>query len=323
MITRRQLRLAGPWLLLLAVACASWVYIRKGNPLVRPREQWSIGIVEGQSPFDFDLSSRANPIFTASDVTGMSARFVADPFLVRGSGMWYLFFEVYNNATHQGDLAVATSRDTRAWAYQGVVLDEPFHLSYPYVFRWRDDYYLIPESYEAKAVRLYRATHFPDQWQFVHTLVDQAELVDNSIVHFNDKWWLFSCSTNSRTLQLFFADDLAGPWVRHPMSPIVRDDPHKARSSGRALVYDGLLYRYTMDVEPPSGTHRVFAYVITAISPTEYAEKLVRPDPVLAPQGVGWAGAGMHQIDPVQLGAGKWVASVDGFGRYPLNPWAH
>ena len=107
------------------------------------------------------------------------------------------------------------------------------------------------------------------------------------------------------------------------MSPIVANDPHKARSSGRALVYDGHLYRYTMDVDPPSGTHRVFAYEITAISPTEYTEQLVRPGPVLSPQGVGWAGAGMHQLDPVQVGPRRWLASVDGFGRYPLNPWAH
>ena len=59
---------------------------------------------------------------------------------------WNLFFEVYNNDTKQGDLAVATSKNTWIWDYQKVIIDEPFHLSYPYVFKADDEYYLIPES---------------------------------------------------------------------------------------------------------------------------------------------------------------------------------
>ena len=320
--TKRSTRVLAVALVLLT-AVAAVVWWKRGIPFVQPREHWSIGIVEGRSPFDFANSARSNPVLTAGDVTDVPAKFVADPFLIRESGGWFLFFEVYNRDTQQGDLAYATSPDTKTWTYAKVILDEPFHLSYPYVFEWRGDYYLIPESFEARSVRLYRAVRFPEEWRFVGTLVEDRELVDNSIAYFDGQWWLFSCETNNDTLRLFHAGQLTGPWTEHPSSPIVRGDLHKARPSGRVLVHDGRLYRYTMDVAPPTGTHRVFAYEIMEITPTTYAERLAREEAVLQPAGSGWNGAAMHQIDPVELSAGHWIASVDGFGRYPIFSPAH
>ena len=149
-------------------------------------------------PFSFQSASRLDkPLFRAEDVTDVPAKFVADPFLIKEGETWYLFFEVYDNDTKQGDLAVATSKNTWIWNYQKVIMDEPFHLSYPYVFKSEDDYYLIPESYQANSVRLYKADEFPTQWTFVKTLVEGRDYVDNSIVYYNGKWWLFSSVTSN------------------------------------------------------------------------------------------------------------------------------
>jgi hypothetical protein len=229
---------------------------------------------------------------------------------------WYLFFEVYNLDTDQGDLAVATSTDTHNWQYQQIIIDEPFHLSYPYVFQWEGEHYLIPESYQANEIRLYRAVDFPTKWEFVTTLVDDVERVDNSIVHYDDHWWLFSATTDNDVLHLYHADELQGPWQEHPSSPIVQDNPHIARPSGRVVVQDGRLFRYTMDVAPQVGTHLIWAYEITDISPTTYAEKRVKDEPVVQASGSGWNAQAMHQIDPVQTGPNQWLAAVDGFGKY-------
>jgi hypothetical protein len=45
------------------------------------------------------------------------------------------------------------------------------HLSYPYSFTWKGHVYMVPESGQAGAVRLYRAERFPRSWVFVGTLV--------------------------------------------------------------------------------------------------------------------------------------------------------
>ena len=317
--------------LLLAVMCIVFVVIagtfvwrKRGIPFVSEKEQWSIGIYRGKSPFSFhNPLNWINPLFEAEYVTDITADFIADPFLIKEGKTWYLFFEAYNHDTRQGDLAFASSTNTWKWHYEQVILDEPFHLSYPYVFKWEDDYYLIPESFEANSVRLYKADRFPTQWSFVETLVEGRDYVDNSIAHFNGKWWLFSSVTSNDTLYLFYADELTGPWVEHPKSPIVAGDKHKARPSGRVLVYEDHLYRYTMDVDPQVGTHQIFAYEIIDITPTEYSEKRVQDVPILSASGRGWNGQAMHQIDPVQVGPNEWIASVDGYGKYPLFGWGY
>jgi hypothetical protein len=308
--------------LMIATIVGYAVWRKRGIPFVAEREQWTIGIYSGKDPFSLDGSQRwLNPIFKAEDVTDVPAKFVADPFLVKEGPTWYLFFEVYNLATQQGDLAVATSTNTWWWDYQQVILDEPFHLSYPYIFKWEGEYYLIPESFEANSVRLYKADDFPTKWSFVTTLVEGSDYVDNSIAYFNGKWWLFSSVTSNDVLHLFYSDQLTGPFVEHPESPIVDGNKHKARSSGRVLVFEDRLYRYTMDVDPPVGTHQVWAYEITDITPTHYAERLAKAVPIIQPGKSGWNQQAMHQIDPVQIGPGEWIASVDGFGKYLVFGW--
>jgi hypothetical protein len=253
----------------------------------------------------------------------VSAKFVADPFLVKDGTTWDLFFEVYNNNTQQGDLAVATSKNSWIWNYEKVIIDEPFHLSYPYVFKADDRYYLIPESYQANSIRLYKADEFPTKWSFVKTLVQGRDYVDNSIVYYNGKWWLFSSVTSNDKLYLHFADTLTGPWKEHPLSPIVSGNVHKSRPSGRLLFYNSKLYRFTMDVDPPVGTHQVMAYEVTDLTPKSYSEELAQEAPVLKPSGHGWNSEAMHQIDPIQVDSDSWIASVDGFGKYLVFDWQH
>jgi hypothetical protein len=311
-------------ILLLVGVAGAFVYAKRGIPFVAEREQWTIGIYEGSSPLDFpNAQRRRNPVLTHQHVTDVPAKFVADPFLWQEDSTWYLFFEVYNLDTMQGDLAVATSTDTRRWKYQQIVIDEPFHLSYPYVFKWEGEHYLIPESYEANAIRLYHATEFPLQWEFIATLVDGVERVDPSIVHYAGRWWIFAAALDNATLHLYHAEDLFGPWEEHPASPIVVDNPHISRPSGRVTIYEDRLYRYTMDVNPAVGSHQVFALEITELTPTTYAEQLARPEPIIRASGRGWDAQAMHQLDPHQIGPGKWIASVDGFGKYLVFGWEY
>jgi len=68
-----------------------------------------------------------------------------------------MFFEVMNSQTGKGDIGSAASRDGLHWEYRQIVLSESFHLSYPYVFYVGGEYFMIPESYEANSMRLYRA----------------------------------------------------------------------------------------------------------------------------------------------------------------------
>jgi len=184
--------------------------------------EWSIGIYEGASPLELaPIPSTPSPVLTAQDVLDIPADFVADPFLLTLGDTWYLFFEALNNSTGQGDIGYATSDNGLDWTYQQIVLDEPYHLSYPYVFEWLGDYYMVPESYQVSSILLYRAVNFPTDWEFVAPLVSGLPYVDPSPFYYNDVWWMFAGSGLHDTLHLFYADELAGPWVEHLSSPVV------------------------------------------------------------------------------------------------------
>jgi hypothetical protein len=278
---------------------------------------WSIGIYTGKTPFDLNASEIIkNPVLTAKDVTDVPAKFVADPFMIREGSTWHMFFEVYNGKTNHGDIGYATSEDGHKWEYNKIVLDEDFHLSYPYVFKWQDQYYMIPESFDAKSVRLYKAVDFPAKWAFVKTLLDGESYVDPCIFRHAGKWWLFTATPSCDILKFYYADVLEGPWKEHPKSPVVEGDADMARPGGRVLTFDNRIIRYTQDAYPTYG-NQVWAYEIAELTTTSYKEKLASELPIVKlTGGTAWNGQGMHHVDPHQIGEKKWMACVDGLKEY-------
>ena len=112
--------------------------------------------------------------------------------MLKADGTWYMFFEVMNEQSGRGEIGLAVSQDALQWRYQQIVLREPFHLSYPYMFEWQNAYYMVPETYQAKSVRLYKAMDFPTRWTLVGTLLDGDDFVDPTIFYFKDHWWLLT-----------------------------------------------------------------------------------------------------------------------------------
>jgi hypothetical protein len=276
------------------------------------KKNYALGILSGTSPLNLSSPGNVNnPVLTAADVTDVPAVYIADPFLIQRGANWYMFFEVLNRESRKGELAVAESDDGLHWKYSQIILSEPFHLSYPYVFEWENEYYMIPESAEADGIRLYQAEVFPHRWSPVKTILPGC-YADPSIFYHNQKWWLFAAQGHDR-LYLFFADDFLGPWQEHPQSPLIIGDPHWARPGGRVVLFDGQLIRFAQDDFPTYGL-KVHAFGITELSTAAYEEKLIA-DSLLKPRGLGWNAGGMHHICPWEIREHQWLAAVDGWSH--------
>ncbi|MCJ7800781.1 MAG: hypothetical protein MUP82_00295 [Candidatus Marinimicrobia bacterium] len=273
---------------------------------------WSIGIKEGPSPFNLtEPANVSNPVITAKDITDVNTSYVADPFIAIDNNMYYMFFEVFNWDTYQGDIGYAESNDGYQWNYKNIILDETFHLSYPYIFKWQNEYYLIPESSEDRSVRLYKAVSFPDRWEYVSNLLSGYQYIDPSIVRYNNMWWLFVAVTpDNGVINLYYSNNLQSDWKAHPMNPIVRLDKDISRPAGRILDYNDRLYRLAQDSFYEYG-QQVFAYEITELTEKSYSEKIVSETPLITRSGKGWNAAGMHHVDLHKIGD-KWIGAVDG-----------
>ena len=285
--------------------------VKSGRLPFTAQGEWSIGIYNGASPSELTSPRNIkNPVLTADDVTDIPAQFVADPFIINDNQTWYMFFEVMNAQTRKGSIGFATSIDGLKWTYKQIVLDEPFHLSYPYVFKWNGDYYMIPESSQSHQLRLYKAAQFPVKWSFVKTLLN-GNFKDSSIFFYAGKWWLFS-EQEFGFLHLYFADTLEGPWIEHPQSPIIKGNSRISRPAGRILIMDNKVIRFAQDHHPIYG-RQVRSFIVTDLTPATYSETEDARSPILQPDGTGWNADGMHQIDAYQTADGKWIACVDGF----------
>lgn len=274
---------------------------------------WSIGIYTGHSPFQLQPpADKTNPVLTCADVTDIPAEFVADPFMLNHAGRWYMFFEVMNSETRRGEIGLATSDDAFNWSYEQIVVNEPFHLSYPYVFEWQGDYYMIPETLGASAVCLYKAEDFPARWSLQRKLLDGSH-ADPSILYFDNLWWLFVCAPpyGHDVMRLYFARDLEGPWKEHPRSPGIRNDKCRARPAGRILQVDQRIIRFAQDCTPDYGT-AVRAFEISELTRTRYVEVENEHSPILSPAKHGWNGSGMHHLDAHLQSDSNWIACVDG-----------
>lgn len=281
--------------------------------------QFSIGMYSGRSPFDLQPApGAANPVLSVPDITSVPVGTVADPFMLRVDDVWHLFFEITNKLTNKGEIALATSDDALRWTFRRIVLTEPFHLSYPYVFCWDGDFFMIPETARSRSVRLYRADRFPFRWSHVSTLLSGRRFADSSILRYDDLWWLFTDAgkdSKSPELRLYFAEELSGPWTEHPGSPLAGGDPHVSRPGGRVILVDGSPCRFSQNVYPVYGTD-VRAFEIVELTRTGYSERQVRDRPVLGPGGDTWNRDGMHHVDAHQLGDDSWLACVDGCIRH-------
>lgn len=284
---------------------------RGWRPKLRP--VFSIDVYEGDSPFTLRASRTGDrPALRREDVTDVRARFVADPFMLRRGGTWHMIFEVYNAERGMGEIALATSDDLRAWNYRGVILREPFHVTYPYVFEHDGEVYMLPETNRANSLRLYRADPFPRRWKLERTLMSGPHH-DASMFAHGGRWWILACnSLRHDSLSLYMSDDPRGAWTEHRLSPLTVGDRGGSRPAGRVLHVDGRLYRFAQDARPRYGT-RVWAFEITRLDAYGYEERPVQEAPVLMPSGRGWNAQGMHHVDAHPTEDGRWVACVDGW----------
>ncbi|MFZ1042475.1 MAG: hypothetical protein WCA79_00725 [Anaerolineales bacterium] len=179
-------------------------------------------------------------------------RYWADPFVVDKDNNYYIFIEEKIYATGRGRIACLILDKEGYLKSQQVVLERPYHLSYPFIFEHRGETYMLPETAQNRTLEVYRCVHFPDQWAFTKVLMTDIYAVDATLLEYESKWWLFANvkeenGSSLDTLHLFFSDDpLSNHWTPHPHNPIVQDI-HSARPAGRIFIQDGKLIRPSQD----------------------------------------------------------------------------
>jgi hypothetical protein len=205
-------------------------------------------------------------------------RLYADPFPITVNGRDYVFFENMDYKSNKGIISyVCFDESGRPGAVKNALITD-HHLSYPFLFAWQGNIYLVPETAQSNAVKLYRAASFPERWEFVGNLIEGVKAVDTTLHEHGDAWYMFmnisECGGSANDeLFLFVSETPLGPWTPHPLNP-VKSDARSARPAGRIFEKDGKLIRPSQDCTVTYGYGINFCE-IKVLSRTEYEECIV------------------------------------------------
>ena len=203
-------------------------------------------------------------------------RFWADPFPMKAAGKYYVFFEEYLRSLERAHISVIELDQNGVVSGPTEALKLDWHLSYPFVFEWQGQYYMIPESGDKNEVQLYRSLSFPFEWQFEKVLLEANCPLDATLSEVNGMWWMFvnieeeGVLVNWDELHIYYADNPLGPWKPHAHNPVV-SDVRSARPAGRLFWSNNTLYRPSQDSSIRYGYATVINRV-NRITPTEYSE---------------------------------------------------
>ncbi len=203
----------------------------------------------------YNLLIAANPKKLPPDlrlfkkITPPKDRFWADPFIIESRAMNYLFVEELMFATNKGVIRCLTFKDVDKIDVGPIVLEMPYHLSFPSIFSFQGKFFMIPETQENKSIEMFECVAFPEKWQKRKTLIRDISAVDSFIFFRSGKWWLFTnvasgpgCDSSDE-LHIYFADDpINGEWEPHPLNPVVEGSGY-SRNAGRIFESGHKLYR--------------------------------------------------------------------------------
>jgi len=219
-------------------------------------EQWQLAYRFKTGPCDAN-----NTFYRYKQLAPPKNRFWADPCAIRvttggpesgshesgdlSQDTYYVFIEEYLNSTCKGHISVIELSRKGVVSGPTTVLERDYHLSYPFVFEWNNNYYMVPESAANKTVELYRSTSFPFEWQLEKVLLEDVRAKDATLAEIDGRWWMFASIAEHSIpdeLYLFYADSPLGPWQAHPRNP-VKSDVRGSRPAGGLFNWHDDLYR--------------------------------------------------------------------------------
>lgn len=247
-------------------------------------DHWRIGIIKKHG--DDMVSSVRTNISDALWIPEEEGHYYADPFIIEKDNLLYIFFEDYHYESNQGSLAYIIY-DGEKFSAKQMILNAPFHQSYPYLFSHNDEQYCLPEQAADGMLTLYKAVCFPDVWAKEKILINEP-CVDASILFFENKWWIFttmSGETVNTNLYIYYADDLLGTWKAHSANP-VRSDVSSARPAGNFFMNNGALHRPAQNCKNTYGGD-IMINKITQLTPESFTEKTIANIGLLADNTFG------------------------------------
>jgi hypothetical protein len=202
--------------------------------------------------------------------------FLADPFGQLIDETLFILCEKCNMDTGYGELTTIEMKNKIYSNPKKIFTDINCHLSYPFIFNYKDEIYLVPESRRNRSILLYKAEKFPEKWIKVNTIARDINASDSTLFYYNDMWWLMYTDMSigeSSSLCILYSENLLGKWKSHLGNP-VKQDVRSARPAGTPFIKNKVLFRPSQDCSRNYGG-KITINEVKILTPSQYLEEIV------------------------------------------------
>ena len=168
----------------------------------------------------------------------------ADPFIVNDGKDNYIFCELMDRKISRGLLGIgklSMSGETKV----NVLSNLGCHTSYPEMFEYNGEWYMIPETVARKSIELYKATDFPYKWEKVATLLSEVNAADTTVFYMDEKIFLFIYDENGFNNKLSVGELDLNTYTVKNIKKVMQYTSKIGRPGGNIIYKDGQMLRPT------------------------------------------------------------------------------
>lgn len=236
------------------------------------REEWNIAIRKKE---DKSLWEKGGESKEFTVLPNTIRYWAADPFIISVGEKEYLFFEMFDRLKSKGLIGYREINGDKIGKMK-IAYEAEHHLSFPYIFEYKNEYYMMPEYSEGKELFVLKAIHFPDKWEKIESWMQGKRLVDSVLLNHERENYLLTqdlkSGYSSEKLSIFIRK--GKEWVPHKQNPIVKSLAN-ARLAGKTFFENNQLIRVAQDCQDGYGTKLHFNNIMK-LSEDEYEEEMFR-----------------------------------------------
>jgi hypothetical protein len=192
----------------------------------------------------------------------------ADPFVFEHKGKTAVFVELMDKKYGWGTIGVFEIIDGNIQPFKEIIREKN-HMSFPNVFIHNGVVYMIPETYGANDVHMYRCVDFPYSWEKTDPLIEDVKLVDHSLIDLNKETYIVSYDLDVNSSRCFILN-----WTSMKLKEIYpAGDFCKERPGGTFFYENGNLKRVIQDCRNTYGDY-LKIYSVNKLDKEAFEEKL-------------------------------------------------
>lgn len=246
---------------------------------MKQEKMYRLAVRKKTSPNDF-FWKHDDYQFEECEIDSLNRYWLADPFLFEKNGITYIFYEAMDLVTKLGKIGYSVLKEDGSCTPVKIVIDQKYHLSFPYIFEYDGNVYIMPESCGDWRVKLFRAKNFPDTWETAEVLIPDVFACDSIFIEKGGARWLL-------TNEMYHhppVDTVSSCWVKNYLYPMkdlsvcgegvkVAEGDFGIRNAGKLIWDHGKLYRIGQDCRNKQYGRGMALFVIESINP--YMETMI------------------------------------------------